>query len=311
MVGIVVLNYETWEISIRCLQSIHRTCEGYPYRIYLVDNDSKRPMPRQIRNELCKRKEQVCLIKAGQNRGYAAGNNLGMRQALADQCEVIVIANNDILFQKQAIQRLAAFLKKYPKVGIAGPKIVNEKGEVQISRFGMYTGIQEMFQIYTAAKKIFCKKWNRYYCLDRDADKASYVYAVSGCCFAVSRECAKVIFPLDEQTVLYFEEPIIGIRMEKAGYRTCYLPHSVAAHVHGATTGQRKPFMYQCIGQSELYYSGTYAQANWWELFFLYLYREVLYLLHCMTDREFRHCWKSFHTGHRTAFYKARRQVGS
>ncbi len=215
MVGIVVLNYETWEISIRCLQSIHRTCEGYPYRIYLVDNDSKRPMPRQIRNELCKRKEQVCLIKAGQNRGYAAGNNLGMRQALADQCEVIVIANNDILFQKQAIQRLAAFLKKYPKVGIAGPKIVNEKGEVQISRFGMYTGIQEMFQIYTAAKKIFWKKWNRYYCLDRDADKASYVYAVSGCCFAVSRECAKVIFPLDEQTVLYFEEPIIGIRMEK------------------------------------------------------------------------------------------------
>lgn len=83
-IGIVILNYQTWELSLRCMESIHRTCQGLFYQIYLVDNASKCPMPDQVRQRVGLDFE---FLQASENKGYAAGNNLGFERALADGCD--------------------------------------------------------------------------------------------------------------------------------------------------------------------------------------------------------------------------------
>lgn len=294
MIGIVILNYRTWELSKQCIESICWTCAKCSYRIYLVDNGSENPMPDFIRQYLAEKGDAVWFIQAKENRGYAAGNNLGVIKALKDGCSVILIANNDIVFGRNAILKMADSLKLHPEVGIVGPKVINDKGEIQISHCSMRTGMKEIFQLYTAAKWIFRKKWKMYYCLDQNPEVPMYVYHVSGCCFAISRECAKKVMPLDEKTVLYNEELIIGIRMEQAGYRTWYEPDSVVIHRHGATTKKVHPFMYQCISQSELYYCAKYQNAKGWQLWMLYHYRRGLYMLRCITNSEMRRYWTEF-----------------
>ncbi len=290
-IGIVILNYQTWELSLRCMESIHRTCQGLFYQIYLVDNASKCPMPDQVRQRVGLDFE---FLQASENKGYAAGNNLGFERALADGCDVIVAANSDILFQEHAVEKLADCLAAHPKVGIAAPKVVNDRYEIQTSRCSMRTGIKEIFQIYTAAKWVFRKKWKKYYCMEQNQEMPADVYHASGCCFAFSRECATQMVPLDEGTVLYYEELILGIRMEQAGYLTRYEPGSVVMHMHGASSKQVRPFMYQCISQSELYYCSRYLHAAKWQLRILYDYRRLLYFLRSLADREMRGYWKTF-----------------
>ena len=294
MIGIVVLNYRTWKLSKRCMESICRTCSERTYRIYFVDNGSENPMPDFITQFLKRKEDVIRLIQVKKNRGYAAGNNLGMIKALEDGCSVIVIANNDIVFEHYAVFRMADSLKKHPGTGIVGPKVVNEKGETQISHCSMRTGMKEIFQLYTAAKWIFRKKWKLYSCLNQKMEAPMYVYHVSGCCFAISKECAKEVMPLDEKTMLYNEELILGIRMEQAGFRTRYEPDSVVVHRHGATTKKVRPFMYQCMSQSELYYCAKYQNAKGWQLWLLYHYRRILYMLRCISDKQMRSYRKAF-----------------
>lgn len=293
-IGVVILNYQTWELSLRCMQSVRNACGRYAYRIYLVDNASERAMPQKVRKYLLQEGAQVRFLQAVQNRGYACGNNLGIAKALEDGCSVIVIANNDITFTENAIRNMADCLGRHQDAGIVGPKVLNGNGNVQISRCSMRTGIREIFQIYTAAKKICRRKWMAYYCMYRDPEKPAYVYHVSGCCFAISGECAKMVTPLDEGTVLYCEELILGLRMEQLGYRTIYEPGSVVVHRHGATAAGVRPFMYQCISQSELYYCGKYLKAGKWQLWVLYHYRRMLYRIRCLRSRELRRYQRTF-----------------
>lgn len=305
MVGIIILNYRTWEISLRCMKNIAETQRKTDYKIYLIDNASPNPMPENVKMYLQEYKDSVVFIQAKENRGYAAGNNMGIIQALEDNCESLLITNNDILFEVEAIQELVEALEVERKIGIAGPKVIDDKGNIQVSRCSMKTGMREIFQLFTVAKKLFRKKWNRYYCLNQDSEQPMYVYYVSGCCFAMSRQCALAVTPLDEGTVLYNEELILGIKMQEQGFKTYYNPKSVVVHQHGGTTNQLQPFMHQCISQSELYYCSKYLHAKKWQLWILYHYRRCLYLMRCLKNSSLRGYWRNFEEETRKAYRMA------
>ncbi len=304
MLGIIILNYQTWEISIRCMESIKDTIGEIPYHIYLVDNASPILMPEICQNYLAKHRETVSFLQAAENRGYAAGNNIGIRQALVDNCEFILLTNNDIVFTSESISNMLVAFKSR-KVGIVGPKVLNADGNIQVSRCAMKTEMREIFQVFTVAKKVFRRKYRRYYCLDQKIDKPSVVYYVSGCCFMMSRVCAEAVTPLDEGTILYDEEPILGIHMEEKGFQTLYYPDSVVIHRHGATTMQIQPFMYQCICQSELYYCSHYLHAKKWQLWLLYHYRRTLYRIRSRKDEKLKEYWDEFDRQTKNAYQKA------
>lgn len=304
MTGIIILNYQTWDISYRCIQNIIDTQSKLLFHVYLVDNASPNSIPIQLLKYIEQHKDKITLLQSETNRGYASGNNIGIDRALKDGCENLIITNNDILFNSQSIVELLNVLDDEKRIGIAGPKVVNDRGDVQISRCSMRTGMKEMIQIFTVAKKIFRKKWNQYYCLDQNHEEPSFVYYVSGCCFAISRACALEVTPLDEGTVLYDEELILGICMEKLGYKTYYNPKSVVVHQHGGTTSQMQPFMHQCICQSELYYCSKYLRAKKWQLNFLYFYRRGLYWIRSKKNDNLKKYWTIFEKGTRRYYEK-------
>lgn len=48
MIGIVILNYETWDVTLQCMESIMEAENEEMIRIYLVDNASTRKKPKEI-----------------------------------------------------------------------------------------------------------------------------------------------------------------------------------------------------------------------------------------------------------------------
>lgn len=274
MIGIVILNYETWDVTLQCMESIMEAENEEMIRIYLVDNASTRKKPKEIDRFI--EQHSVTYIEAAENRGYAAGNNLGICQALKDQCTYVLITNNDIRFRSAAIHRMKQLLESSDRIGIVGPQVVGLDGIHQPSVAMYRTGIREIFHFYTGFRCFHRKAMREYQGMDQDAGGQYPVYHVSGCCFLMNRKAAETLYPLDENTFLYDEELIIGIRMEQAGLQTWYCGTAVVEHHHGYTTQKNSAFMQKCIRESEQYYCREYLQANKIILYILFGYRKIL-----------------------------------
>ncbi len=107
-------------------------------------------------------------------------------------------------------------------------------------------------------------------------DSQFRVFHVSGCCFMMDGQTAEFLYPLDENTFLYDEELIIGIKMQQANKQTWYNGKAIVEHHHGYTTQRNSAFMQKCIRDSEQYYCREYLHAPSVVLRVLYIYRNVL-----------------------------------
>ena len=294
MVGIVILNYNSWNDTEACIKSIVEHEKKVQYHIYVVDNASSKPMPESLRRYLQK-DWAATFIPSRENRGYSVGNNLGIKQALTDGCSAVLISNSDVRYEDNSIGKMYQFLQDHPKTGIVGPKIVLADGKTQRECMMRKTGIKEKYLLRTRLH-IFCPSFNKaYWGREHDYERETFeVYAVLGCCFMFSRACALQVTPLDENTFLYEEELILGIQMEKAGWKTVYYPQSVIHHLHGQSTKKVRAFAYTCNIVSEIYYCRTYLEMKNWQIRPLYWYRTALYLLKSIRDKEFKKEWRSY-----------------
>lgn len=278
MVGIVILNYNSWDDVELCIHSIDKSEKSLDYQIYVVDNNSpKRPTEGYLQNL---RDNKINFIQNSINSGYSSGNNIGIKEALRAGCDAILISNSDVRYENESITKLYLYLKGHPEVGIVGPKIIREDGSLQKECMMTKTGPKEKYLLRTRLN-VLCPKFNRkYWGRNHDYDVETFkVYAVLGCSFMISRACALQVTPLDEVPFLYEEELILGIRMEQNGWDTVYLPDSKIMHLHGKSTGSVKPFAYTCNVSSEIYYCKKYLKMKNWQIIPLYLYRSILFMI--------------------------------
>ena len=292
MIGIVILNYQNWEDTFCCVQSIWDNPPNESFQIILVDNASPN-MPEYDLDAMIQEYE-ILYIKNKENKGYNAGNNIGIAKALEIKCDAILISNNDVCFEQGSIQELYDCAKSDAKIGIVGPKILDKNGVIQKSNLCRKTGMKEKYLVRTRLNAIFRHLYKTYFGFDRNYDTMYEVYAVLGCCFLMTRACAEAVTPLDEHPFLYEEELILGITMEHAGFRTLYDPNAVIEHLHGGSTQHVKAFSFAHSVRSEIYYCRKYLHATKAQILPLYWYRVGLYLIRCMRYEDFRKQWKWF-----------------
>lgn len=293
MIGIVILNYNSWRDSEECIRSVLSEETKAEYRIYLVDNASPERPSQEIQRFL--EESDVCLIQNKENRGYSAGNNVGIKAALDDGCSAVLISNSDVRYERDSISGMEAFLKEHPDAGIVGPKIILEDGRIQKECMMFKTGPKEKYLLRTRFHILFPEYNRRYWGREHDYEKETFqTYAVMGCCFMMSKQCALDVTPLDENTFLYEEELILGIQMEKAGWKTFYYPGSVIHHLHGKTTERVKAFAYTCNVCSEIYYCRKYLGMRRWQIWPLVWYRSGIYKVRCFNDKSFRTEWNQY-----------------
>src|SRR5689334_15616680 len=118
--AIILVNWRNEQQTLQCVYSISRWPELKP-RLYVVDNESTAATSAALAVAL----SPESLICSALNLGYGGGNNLGIRHALAQGCEYILLLNSDVEIAEGAVQRLLATLKTNPQISILGP-LINE-----------------------------------------------------------------------------------------------------------------------------------------------------------------------------------------
>lgn len=288
MIGIVILNYMTFEETMNCIASVRDTCRSL-YRIYVVDNASPDGSFGRLSSTYGS-DEDVVLIKSLVNKGYSAGNNLGVLKALEDGCTHILVSNSDIIYHEGAIDRLKEFLDGNKKAGIAGPKILDENGDVsEISRIFLKTGIMEKLFATTRLRNLNFRDIHKtYYGLDKSFEDVQKAYHLVGCCFMMKRELAEKVVPFDENTFLYEEELILGISVENAGYETYSYPYAVVTHLNERSSRNIGANALIHLVSSEIYYCNRYLDASRLKILPIYMIRTMLYLERCLKNERYR-----------------------
>src|SRR3989304_2721454 len=113
----ITLHYKNLDDTLGLLTSLS-ACDlpkEHQVKIYVVDNEGNKKLKKQI-----KQFPLAQLVVSGANLGFAAGNNLGFRQAIADGYEVIVAINNDTYVDRNFIKHFIQSLIPDNSVGVLG-----------------------------------------------------------------------------------------------------------------------------------------------------------------------------------------------
>lgn len=218
---------------------------------------------KEVNNETAK---NVILIQAHNNKGYAAGNNLGIKLALKTNTEYILIINNDILVEKDSIINLIDFMDNHPEAGIAGPKIVDEKGKIDRSCARRRPKLLDYFFRVGIGRLFFPQnRWvsYHYYLGEYHFDFPKKVDLVSGSCMLIRKKVFSEIGLLDENTFLYLEEFILHEKLRNTKMHNFIVPQSQIVHKKARSVAViPSSLQAKMMLRSLCYYLTSYRKCN-------------------------------------------------
>jgi hypothetical protein len=221
-ISFIIVNWNTRDILINCLNSIHETVTDIDREIYVVDNNSTDGSQEAVKNGF----PDVKLIENSTNTGFAHANN----QALSVmQGRFAVLLNSDAVLQEGAIKSLLTFMINTPEVGIAGVQLLNDDGSKQNSIDNFPSLETEIFN-KSILRLIFP---NKYPSKARNYNAPIEVDSVIGACMMVRKEAVDEVGLLDEDYFIFLEETDWCFRMYKKGWKVYHVPDSRVFHLSG------------------------------------------------------------------------------
>lgn len=231
-VSVVIVNWNTRELTSHCIVTLKETLEGLPAEIIVVDNDSADGSADYI----AEHHQDICLVRSTENLGFARGNNLGFKYAHG---EYLVLLNSDTIVLAGAVQRLVEYLDAHPDVSAVGGQHLNGEGDfVPTGLF--FPTLWSDLSVAAGLNKF--GPWM----LKKNLRLASVWYAVetqpvdwlSNSFVAVRREVLTQVGPLPDEFFLYGEDIEWYWRMREAGLRVCYVHGAPIVHLENKSSNQ-------------------------------------------------------------------------
>ena len=260
--GFVILNYRNYADTIECVRSLERT-DASDATIYIIDNDSQNGSEEALRDAFGDRHR---VMQSGSNLGYAGGNNVGLRAALDDGCDWIVILNNDTLVAQDFVATLLDFVQQDETVGVVGAQIEDENGQPDRMAARRIPPLMEIFWNRGIGKilgRSRALERQAYYDAPHRWTVPTEVDIVSGSCMALRAEMLQEIGLLDDATILFWEEFILASKVAASRFRSVVVPSLRVVHKGGQsvkTVGERASRAYM---QSLDHYLAHYRGCGW------------------------------------------------
>lgn len=260
--SIIILNYNSKNFLLPCIKGIVQYATELDYEIILVDNASTDNSIAYINQKLLPRFPQARLVRAKENRGYAAGNNLGIEAAKG---KYIIIMNPDIVIWDNALSRMVEFMENHPRVGLASPRLLSPDGSLQYFCY-RFPSPQVLFYRRTPLARFnFAReKINDYIMADWDHSESKSVDWVQGSCVIVRREAIDKVGLMDERFFLYLEDTDWCRRFWQKNWEVWYLSNIEIVHYHNRASASEKFYQSLFNKMSWVHLASTWKYFSKW-----------------------------------------------
>jgi GT2 family glycosyltransferase len=229
--SIIIVNYNVKEFLQNLLHSISKSSNKINREIIIVDNASNDGSVEFISEKF----PEVNLIANTKNLGFSTANNIGMKQAKG---KYILLLNPDTLVSEDTFEKMICFFEENPQVGLAGCKILNPDGTIQLACRRSFPGPWTSFCKVTGLSNLFPKSrlFAQYNLTYLDSDQTYEVDAISGSFMMFRKDVYEKIGGLDEKFFMYGEDLDFCYRAQKSGYKVFYVHSTQIIHYKGEST---------------------------------------------------------------------------
>lgn len=250
-VGIVVLNWNNYRDSAKCLESLSEI--QYPnFDVYVVDNGSTDNSGKRLAEDF----PWSTVIFNKENRGFATGNNKGIEKAFKDECEHILILNNDTTVTQNFLQPLVETVEGYQDIAIVSGVIRFEKTK-EIQSAG------RSFNPYLVRAPHFTSV---------SSTNPFRVEAVSGAAMLLTGEFLEEEGLLCEKFFFGMEDIEVSWRATRKGWNVMINPNSLIFHRSGGTAGSGNAFRHYHSIRARLRFALDFLPLHHRSSFLLFLF---------------------------------------
>ncbi|MDY0083127.1 MAG: glycosyltransferase [Ignavibacteriaceae bacterium] len=226
--SIIIVNYNVKEFLQNLIHSIEKASLNLTKEIIVIDNASDDGSVEFIREKF----PQVNLVANKTNLGFGKANNIGLKQAKG---KYILLINPDTIVAEDTFEKMIQFFESNDNVGLAGCKILNPDGTLQLACRRSFPGPWTSFTKVTGLSTLFPKSriFARYNLTYLDENDTYEVDAISGSFMMMKREVYEKTGGFDEQFFMYGEDLDLCYRIQKAGYKVFYVHPTQIIHYKG------------------------------------------------------------------------------
>ena len=237
-VSIIIVNYNTKNLTLQCIDSIYEKTNDVSFEIIVVDNNST-----DGSQELLSHDKRIVFVEAGENLGFGKANNLGLRQA---QGKYIFFLNSDTLLLNNAVKEFFIFAESQTEnIGAIGCLLTDKLGRV-IHSFSEFPSINWVFKSVVVAhffQLFFKKKYQLYDKADSDITLPVFqVDYVTGADLFVRRTVIDKYGAFDPDFFMYYEESEMQYRWSKNGYLSYIIKAPQIIHFEGGSQKKNTDF---------------------------------------------------------------------
>ncbi len=272
-IGIVTVLYNCESV----LEGFFESLNSQKYKnlkLYIIDNNSSDgglELSRRLAEESWVETE---IFAEKENWGIAKGNNIGIRKALADGCDYVLLANNDTEFDPDTIATMME-------------SMLGDECKLLVPKIYYY----DTRKIWCAGGRFGLRQPNYHFGVRKDDspkyNRPRYIDYAPTCFMLIDREVFEKVGIMDERYFVYFDDTDFIWRAVKIhGYKMKYEPKASLLHkVSSSTKKMKSYFSWHFHHRNSAYFMNKYFP--WYRRWFVYTYQSGLYFLKTLKHPEY------------------------
>lgn len=222
--GIVISNYNKYDETLECIETVLQSngLEANEPKIYIVDNASTDASAKPISDRIAQSayKNRLFLTISPNDLGSCGGLNLGIRQALEEECEYICCLGEAVTVEKNALCVMLNFMENNPTVGMVGGKVYHRHMPHYIQQYGISIDFKHF-----RASTLYADTLD-----DGTLPNEVYCDAIGSCGVMVSAKAIEKAGLMPEDTFLYWDDTEWGYQIKNAGFEVVALGDAKLYH---------------------------------------------------------------------------------
>lgn len=226
-VSVIIVNFNTLELTRQCIQSIVNHTQGISYEIIVIDNNSNDGSQAILSSD-----PRIYFIKSRENLGFGKANNLGIHNAAG---KYLLFLNSDTYLKNNAIYEFWKFNEenKKMKIGACGCILYGEDMSRRHSYAKLMTTKRVLsFYAISPFSKSYARKLMGMDVEDENKDFIDVGY-VTGADIFVQKKVIHDCGAFDPDFFMYSEECEMQWRFRKKGYRNIIIKTPKIVHLEG------------------------------------------------------------------------------
>ena len=266
-VSIIIINYNTLDLTIECINSIYNNTDGITFEIIVVDNQSRICPLDTIKNIF----KEVIVVKSSVNLGFGKANNLGSENAKG---KYLFFLNSDTILINNAIYILYKFIENNQdkRIAAVGANLYTKYNEANYSYSMYFPSIWRIFLYRLRISKIVKEDFFN------DSIIAKKVKIIIGADLLIRSEIFHKIGKFDPYYFMYIEDGDLQYQLDKNKFNVYNVPQAKIIHLQGAssTTGEKmimefKSYHYYFKKSTNKWYTYLYVLIEFLFAFFYYI----------------------------------------